>query len=74
MVRRGGRRFEFVRGLKIPGNHLLLLPDLVQKSTSFARRGSRVNGGSTPQRVSGIHQRFLGAPGRVAKLGAGFAD
>jgi predicted RNA-binding Zn-ribbon protein involved in translation (DUF1610 family) len=39
-----------------------LLSDPVQPSTSFARRGSRVNGGSTRQRVAGNHERFLGAP------------
>jgi hypothetical protein len=62
MVRRGSTVRVRQRALKIPAKRGVLLSDLVQPSTSFARRGSRVNGGSTRQRVAGNHKRFLGAP------------
>src|SRR2546428_6168417 len=56
-------------GSKIPAKRRFLLSDLVQPSTSFARRGSRVNLGSTRQRVAGNHQRFLGAPAALGSWG-----
>ena len=56
-------------GSKIPAKRGFLLSDLVQPSTSFARRGSRVNRGSTPQRVAGNQRRFLGAPAALRSGG-----
>jgi hypothetical protein len=47
------------RASKIPAKRDFLLSELVQPSTSFARRGSRVNGGSAPQRVAEINDVFL---------------
>lgn len=35
-------RFESVRGLEVPANELLLLPRLIQKSTSLAPRRAHV--------------------------------
>jgi hypothetical protein len=56
-------------GSKIPAKRGFLLSSLVLRSTSTARRGSRVEGGSTTQRVAGNHQRFLGAPAALRSWG-----
>jgi hypothetical protein len=62
MLRSGSTVRVRQRALQRPRKTEFLLSDLVQPTTSFARRGSRVNGGSTPQRGAGNLQRFLGAP------------
>jgi hypothetical protein len=59
MVRRGSTVRVHQRALQNPAKSGILLSDLVQPSTSFVRRGSRVNGRSTPQRVAGKSQCFL---------------
>ena len=69
MVRRGSTVRVRQRALKIPAKRGFLLSDLVQPGTSLARRGSRVGGGSTTQRVAGNHQRFHGAPTELRSWG-----
>ena len=48
-------------GSKIPAKRGVWLSRLVQWSTSTARRGSRLGGSSTTERVAGNYPQFLGA-------------